>query len=220
MTAIDRDSRLFISHKEGPRDSDNSEALFMDIEKKRDIDSPLPIFVSDDWDPFEEGLRRVYSITEIPAYCGRGRPPKPRLVPRPSLKYAQVIKKKRKNRVVETLGRVVYGDEDEVRRALSVDENGVISTSYVERLNLTIRNSLARFIRNGMNFSKDQYVHRRVMDFYQGWYNFCKPHKSLRLPSNNPLRKWDKRTPAMAKGMTDHLWSIEELLTFKIPIQP
>ncbi len=145
----------------------------MDIEKKRDSDSPLPIFVSDDWDSFEEGLRRVYSITEIPAYCGRGRPPKPRLVPHPDLKYAQVIKKKRKNRVVETLGRVVYGDEDEVRRALGVDENGVISTSYVERLNLTIRNSLARFIRKGMNFSKDQYVHRRVMDFYQGWYNFC-----------------------------------------------
>ena len=192
----------------------------MDIEKKRDIESPLPIFVSDDWDPFEEGLRRVYSTTEMPAYCGRGRPPKPQLVPLPSLKYAQVIKKKRKNRVVETLGRVVYGDEDEVRRALGVDENGVISTSYVERLNLTIRNSLARFIRKGMNFSKDQYVHRRVMDFYQGWYNFCKPHKSLRLLSNNPLRKWDKRTPAMAKEMTDHLWSIEELLTFKIPIQP
>ena len=62
MTAIDRDSRLFLSHKEGPRDSDNSEALFLDIEKKRDIDSSLPIFVSDDWGAFD--LTRI----PIPPY--------------------------------------------------------------------------------------------------------------------------------------------------------
>jgi len=211
---------LLISHKEGPRDADTSEALFRDIEDKRNKDSPLPVYVSDNWDPFEEGLLRVYSRVEIPEYCGIGRPPEPRLVPLPDLKYAQIVKKRKKGEVVDCLKRVVFGDENEVWERLGVKADGVISTSYVERQNLTMRNSLARFVRTGMNFSKDQYVHSKTIDFYQGWYNFSKPHKSLRLPSKNPKRKWDKGTPAMAAGITDHVWSLEELLTFRVPPVP
>jgi hypothetical protein len=220
LTAIDRDTRLFISHKEGPRDANNSEVLFQDIEDKRDKNSPLPVFVSDNWDPFEDGLLRVYGIVEIPEYCGIGRPPKPQCVPPPHLKYAQIIKKRKRGEIVESIKRVVYGDESEVWKALGVKADGVISTSYVERLNLTIRNSLARFIRKGMNFSKNQYIHRKVIDFYQGWYNFCKPHTSLRILSKDPNRKWQKRTPAIAAGITDHVWSLNEMLTYRVPIHP
>lgn len=219
MTAIDRDTRLFISHKEGPRDANNSAILFQDIENKRVNDSPLPVFVSDNWDPFEEGLLRVYGIIEKPEYCGIGRPPKSQIVPPPNLKYAQIIKKRKRDEIVESVKRVVYGNENEVWKDLGVKADGVISTSYIERLNLTIRNSLARFIRKGMNFSKRQYIHRRVIDFYQGWYNFCKPHKSLRILSKDPNLKWEKRTPAIVAGVTDHVWSLEEMLTFRVPIQ-
>ena len=64
--------------------------------------------------------------------------------------------------------------------ALGVDSDGKISTAYVERLNLTIRNSLARFVRKGMNYSKDLQIHSHAIGFFQAWYNLVKPHQSLR----------------------------------------
>lgn len=219
-TSISVPTRLLIGHVEGPRDSDTAELLFTDIERKRDANTPLPVFTSDNWDPFAEGLLRVHGVIVQPEYQGIGRPPKPQIVPRPDLKYAQVVKKRKKDQIVESVKRVVYGDEKEVWGDLGVKEDGVLSTSYVERLNLTIRNSLARFVRKGMNFSKNKNVHTRVVDFFQAWYNFCKPHDSLKLPFNDTKRKWTKRTPAMAEGITDHVWSFRELLTFRVPIQP
>jgi len=62
-------------------------------------------------------------------------------------------------------------------------------------------------------------MHVCTIDFFQAWYNFVKPHKSLREHlENDSKRKWKKRTPAMAEGLTNHIWSLEELLTFKVPI--
>ncbi|HHV24595.1 MAG TPA: hypothetical protein GXX65_08725 [Methanosarcina sp.] len=51
----------------------------------------------------------------------------------------------------------------------------------VERINLTIRTSLARFIRKGIKFSKTMKMHQKTFDFFQAWYNFIKPHDSLKL---------------------------------------
>ena len=90
----------------------------------------------------------------------------------------------------------------------------------VERMNLTIRNYLARFIRKTMNESKTMKMHVRTLDFFQAWYNFVKPHDSLKIrivPDGG--RKWKQRTPALAEELTDHIWSLEELLTFKVPFQ-
>jgi hypothetical protein len=98
---------------------------------------------------------------------------------------------------------------------LGVDWDGYIDTSYVERINLTIRTPLARFIRKGMNFSKTKRVHTKAFDLFQTWYNFIKPHKSLRLKIDSGNRKWFKMTPAMVEGITDHIWSLKELLTFR-----
>ena len=174
---------------------------------------------SDNWDPFEEGLVNVYGYLETPRYNGIGRKPLPILIPYPSLKYAQVCKKKEKGRVVEVLQRVVFGDPDEVMEALGVDSGGKINTAYIERLNLTIRNSLARFVRRGMNCSKDLKIHSHAIDFFQAWYNLVKPHQALRLEINEGRKRWMQRTPAMAEGLTDHVWSLRELLTFRVPIQ-
>ena len=63
-------------------------------------------------------------------------------------------------------------------------------------------------------------MHVRTLNFFQAWYNFVKPHQSLRIPiKGNGQRRWKKRTPAMAEGLTDHIWSLEEMLTFKVPFQ-
>lgn len=89
--------------------------------------------------------------------------------------------KREKNQVVATVQRVVFENTDDVLEALGTNSEGKISTSYVERINLTIRNSLARFIRKGMNCSKSLVMHSRAIDFFQTWYNFIKPHDSLKV---------------------------------------
>jgi len=219
LTAIKTETRLFICHHEGDRSTDAAISLFRDVERRRSIHSPIPVFTSDNWDPFEEGLVNVYGYLETPCYNGIGRKPLPILIPYPSLKYAQVCKQKEKGRVVEVLQRVVFGDPDEVMEALGVNSGGKINTAYVERLNLTIRNSLARFVRRGMNCSKDLKIHSHAIDFFQAWYNLVKPHQALRLEINEGRKRWSQRTPAMAEGLTDHVWSLKELLTFRVPIQ-
>jgi hypothetical protein len=74
-----------------------------------------------------------------------------------------------------------------------------VSTSYVERQNLTMRMSMRRFTRLTNGFSKKLDNHCYMVDLYFMHYNFCRVHKTLRV------------TPAMQAGLTDHVWTIEEL---------
>jgi len=99
-------------------------------------------------------------------------------------------------------------------KLLGPDSEGKINTAYIERLNLTIRNDLARFIRRGGNRSKDVQMHFHAIDFFQGWYNFVKPHLSLRVEVNLGTKRWMQRTPPMAEGLTDLIWSLSEIFTF------
>ena len=219
LTAIKSDTRLLLSHHEGNRSTADAIELFSEVEKIRSPSSPTPVFTSDDWDAFEEALINVYGKIELPQYKGIGRKPLPILVPRDDLKYVKVFKKKVKDYVVETIDRIIFGDPKEIFDMLGADSDGYIGTSYVERINLTIRTSLARFIRRGMNFSKTLRMHTKALDLFQAWYNFIKPHKSLRLKIDSGNKKWFQRTPAMAEGITDHIWSLKELLTFRVPVQ-
>ena len=91
--------------------------------------------------------------------------------------------------------RVVTGNPD----------TALISTSYVERHNLTMRMSMRRFTRLTNAFSKKLENHMHALALYFMHYNFARPHKSLKNPYH--------RTPAMAAGLTDHIWTTEELLS-------
>jgi hypothetical protein len=93
LTAMSVESRLFISHHEGGRSIDDAIELFMDVERKRDKNRQIPVFTSDNWDAYEEGLLYVYGKLKIPSYKGIGRRPDPVIVPSEDLKYAQVCKK-------------------------------------------------------------------------------------------------------------------------------
>ena len=93
LTAMESDTKLFISHHEGRRSTDDATELFSDLESKRSNTSPIPLFTSDDWDPFELALLNIYGSLEQPPYCGIGRKPHPVLVPPEDLKYAQVTRK-------------------------------------------------------------------------------------------------------------------------------
>ena len=135
LTAMESDTKLFISHHEGGRSTDDATELFNDLESKRSNSSPIPLFTSDDWDPFELGLLNVYGSLEKPPYCGIGRKPLPILVPPDDLKYAQVCKKIVKGQVVEELRRIVFGDSEEILRLFGADSGAYINTSYIERIN-------------------------------------------------------------------------------------
>jgi IS1 family transposase len=83
-------------------------------------------------------------------------------------------------------------------------DSKAISTSYVERQNLTMRMSMRRFTRLTNAFSKKLENHEYALALYFMHYNFVRPHKTL----TNPYPK----TPAMAAGLTNHIWTIEEIV--------
>ena len=78
----------------------------------RNASSPIPVFVTDDWDAFEEGLINVYGKIELPQYKGIGRKPLPKLTPVEDLKYIKVLKKKVKGYVVEAIQHIIFGDPE------------------------------------------------------------------------------------------------------------
>jgi hypothetical protein len=170
-------------------------------------DGRTPLFTSDQIGHLREALLRVYGRWEASEYKGRGRPPKPRLVPPPDLVYVQLVKEREGNRVVRVHKRVVFGK----------DEPAGANTSYVERSNLTLRQSIARFVRKALSFSKRRERHRAHLGLYKAWYNLVKTHKGLRVRSPKTGKKWERRTPAMAAGITDHPWTMEELMTYRAP---
>ena len=77
-----------------------------------------------------------------------------------------------------------------------------VSTSYSERLNLSVRMHVRRFTRLTNAHSKSAAHHDAMVSLFVAWYNFCRKHETLK-----------QQTPAMSAGLTDRVWSIEELLT-------
>src|SRR5665648_1008046 len=90
LTAIKSDKRLLLFHHEGKRSTEDAIELFNGVEKMRCASSPIPVFTSDDWDPFEEGLINVYGKVELPQYKGIGRKPLPKLVPLEAVSYTHL----------------------------------------------------------------------------------------------------------------------------------
>ena len=178
----------------------------------------VPCFFSDGFSCYLSALIEVYhTLKTFPRTGEPGRPKKPVKEPHPDLVYGQVIKKKRQGRLQELVYRVCCGVERLEELGLS------ISTSLIERLNLTLRHALAPLVRKSQSFCKDRTQMRRRVVFFQAFYNFARPHMSLRLPlpeqepqaSGLMQPKWCHRTPGMAAGLTDHVWTFRELLTAK-----
>ncbi|HEX9225294.1 MAG TPA: hypothetical protein VF885_01400 [Arthrobacter sp.] len=153
-----------------------------------------------------------------PVYTGRrGRP---RLVLPDGFQSAQVVKHSAKRHVVSVTRRVVRGTLDGIEAVLTATATGtVINTAYIERLNATFRAHLAPLARRGRAIARTEAALAAGMWLVGTAYNFCWPHDSLRLlaPDHAP-RQWLLRTPAMAAGLTDHCWSLDELLRCQIPL--
>ncbi|HUV88101.1 MAG TPA: IS1 family transposase, partial [Anaerolineae bacterium] len=103
-----------------------------------------------------------------------------------------------------------------------------INTSFVERINLTLRHLLSRLHRKTLCFSKQREYLVHHLHLALTYYYLARYHASLRVVLPEPLptrgsgspKQWQPRTPAMAAGLTDHRWSVRELLMCPVPVMP
>jgi len=205
---IEIDTRLRVARGIAKTETEASIEVFRTLKRRGHPDTP-PAVVSDGWGGIREAILEVYG--KVPDYSGRGRPPMKKQ-PQAGWKYLQVIKKRKNNRVVGTRLKVVYGDKEDVLKLLGS------STSYVERTHLTSRHFNSRLTRKTLAFSKVVDMHKAAAIWEDIVYNLVRPLKTLRYEVfDDPKRRWVKRTPAMASGLTDHIWTVKELLT-SLPI--
>ncbi len=150
-----------------------------------------------------------------------GKRGRPRLERPREVLLAQVIKKYVCRHVVRVTHRVVFGDPAAVGRVLEETHSGhVINTAFIERLNATFRAHLAPLARRSRALAHQVPTLVAGMYLVGTAYNFCWAHDSLRVLATIPGHKWRERTPAMAAGLTDHCWSLQELLTYHVPLPP
>jgi hypothetical protein len=127
--------------------------------------------------------------------------------------YATVHKPRENHRVVQVSTRVVFGTLAAVAVALAVSAvSRAVDTCFVERHNGTDRNRCRRKVRKTYGFSKDWDVHRAATLFSHFSDNFCGPVRTLRVRGGDG--RWRPRTPALAAGLTDHVWSLPEWLAY------
>jgi len=187
-----------------------------------------PLFLTDGFHEYATALLTHYGYWVQPErHQSRGPVPKPRWIPLPQLLYAQVIKTTRRRRLVRISRRVVFGTLEAVNQVL-VPLGWQINTSLVERVNLSLRQHVAAIGRRTSTLCKGEAGLGQQLTLYHMYYNFVLPHASVRQPMAEPVatkgnssaKQWRPCTPAMAAGLTDHVWSLREVLLFRVPPWP
>jgi IS1 family transposase len=188
----------------------------------------VPLFLTDGLKEYTTALLTHFGQWVQPArQRAQGPTPKPRWMPLPQLLYAQVVKTVRRRRLVHVSHRVVFGTLEAVQQVLAAC-GWQINTAFIERLNLSMRQHVAAIGRRVTMLCKHEDGLRQQLALYHVYYNFCLPHASLRVPLPQPLptngngsaKRWQPQTPAMAARLTDHVWSLREVLLFRVPPWP
>lgn len=153
-----------------------------------------------------------------------GKPGAPRKMAWPDVGIVQVIKRRAKG-VLSIERRIRQGDPPQVQQVIDASQGGRggINTAFIERLNATFRQCLACLARRTRALVRTAATLEHGMFLVGCLYNFCSPHQSLRLPlvvNGRGQQRWVHRTPALAAGLTDHIWTVYELLSFKVPPAP
>ena len=157
----------------------------------------------------------------------KGPSPQPRWMPLPDLLYAQIVKSYRRRRIVGVKHCVVFGTQLAVEQLLAAC-GWTINTSFVERLNLDLRQRVAAIGRRVNTLCQDEAGLRDQLALFHVYHNFVLPHASLRQPLPLPeatngsgsAKVWRPCTPAMAAGLTEHVWSLKEVLLYRVPPWP
>ena len=204
-TLLDMDSRLRVARGIAKTETLASIVVFQTLKRRGHPQAPPPL-ISDGWGGIDEALIEVYGL--VPEYSGRGRPPT-RKQARPGWQYLQMVKQRAEHGRFQGLKlQVVFGKKAELLALLGG------STAYIERSHLTSRLFNARQVRKTLAFSKNLAAYQAAAMWEDSYYNLVRPHKSLRFPRGESCsQKWQRRTPAMVAHLTDHIWTIKELLT-------
>ena len=207
-TMLDINSRLRVARGIAKNETLASLEVFGMLKRRGHPEGPPPT-ISDGWGGIDDAMIEVYGL--VPKYSGRGRPPT-RKRPQPEWQYLQMVKiRDERGKFQGTKLRVIFGTKAEVLELLGK------STAYIERSNLTSRMFNGRQVRKTLAFSKQIDCYRASVVWEDAYYNLIRPHKSLSVKIHKGRQKWRKRTPAMAAGLTDHIWTVKELLT-SIPL--
>ena len=176
----------------------------------------LPLFLTDGWKAYSAALLQVLGMVYRRRRRGKvGRKPKPRLVAPKHLFYAQVVKvRNQRGQVAEVNRRVVFGGPRRFMQQLRLRQLGTtIQTAFMERWYGTLRGLVAPLRRRTRCLSWSWGRHRGRLWLMVSLYNFVMPHNSLRQGRT-------RRTPAMAIGLTDHIWSYREYIWLQVHADP
>jgi len=221
-TAMDPFSKLLVAVAVGDRSLEMAQQLVHTVVS---VLAPgvVPMFLTDQLAAYGKALLAHFGhwVEKVSEQSGRVLR---RWMPDEGLRYAQVKKQRRRRKIVAVTTKVVFGTKEAVRTALTAMGHR-INTAFVERLNRTLRAHVPGLGRREEGLAKTEEGLRRRLVLVMGYYNLCLPHLSLRqaLPSpiptkgNGSPKKWIPRTPAMAAGITDHAWTMDELLLFRVP---
>lgn len=177
---------------------------------------PLLIAV-DGWRAYLGAIHQVFREAVPSPHRGR-----PHLRPWDGICIAQVIKQYERGQVIGIVRNIVQGTVTQVEALIQRTQGGgVINTAFIERLNATFRARLAGLVRRTRSLVKQIATLENGVYLVGTLYNFCMPHASLRLPLYVGSRgrvHWVARTPAMAAGITEHCWTVKEVLLYHVPL--
>jgi transposase-like protein/IS1 family transposase len=165
------------------------------------------LYCTDGFVAYVRAIRETFRDPERTGTYGR-----PRLRPWKNILVAQVVKRYAQRRVVDVERRIIAGTQARVETLRRRSQGaGVINTAYIERLNATFRERLASLTRRGRALARRTLTLQHGMYLIGTVYNFCTPHNTSLAHLGGPT------TPSMAAGITDHCWTVQELLSFHVP---
>ena len=226
-TAMDPQSKLLVVVSVGCRTLAMAQCVVHQVTR---VLAPgcVPLFLTDGLKDYATALLSHFGHWMPPERRqDKGPRPKPRWLPLPELLYAQVVKSYRRRRLVGVKHRVVFGTQLAIEQILARC-GWTINTAFVERLNLDIRQRVAAIGRRVNTLCQGEAGLRDQLVLFQVYHNFVLPHASLRQALDEPIlthrmgsaRLWRPCTPAMAAGLTDHVWSLKEVLFYRVPLWP
>jgi len=226
-TAMDSESKLLLVINVGTRTLAMAQRV---VHQLGQVLAPncVPLFLTDGFRDYMTALLAHFGYWIQPERRqDKGPMPKPRWMPLPQLRYAQVVKSYRRRRIVGVTHRVVFGTQLAIAQVVTAC-GWRINTAFVERLNLDLRQRVAAVGRRVNTLCQGEDGLLDQLALFQTYHNFVLPHASLRQPllisevtnGKGSAKVWRPRTPAMAAGLTDHVWSLKEVLLFRVPPWP
>src|SRR5262245_47097009 len=226
-TVIDPESKLLLVTEVGPRTLEMAQRV---VHQVVSLLAPgcVPAWLSDGFKGYLPAIVGHFGFWVHPERRqDKGPWPKPRWMPLPGLLYAQVVKQYRRKRMVGVQHHVVFGTLGAIEQVLS-GCGWTINTAFVERLNLDLRQRVAAIGRRVNTLCQGEDGLRHQLALFHAYHNFVLPHTSLRQPlrvsettkGSGSAKVWWPCTPAMAAGLTDHVWTLQEVLMCRVPPWP